>query len=66
MLNSVQRAWRSVVRKPVKSLLLFLTAAVISLFLLSGMAAGQANVLSQDTARQAVGAGFRQIGRAHV
>lgn len=46
-------------RKPVKSLLLFLTAAVISLFLLSGMAAGQANVLCQDTARQAVGAGFR-------
>ncbi|MCI9488122.1 MAG: ABC transporter permease [Lachnospiraceae bacterium] len=59
MLNSVRRAWRSVMRKPVKSLLLFLTAAVISLFLLSGMAAGQANVLCQDTARQAVGAGFR-------
>ena len=58
-MNSVQRAWRSVVRKPVKSLLLFLAVSVISLLLLSGMGAGKANVVSQDKARQAVGAGFR-------
>ncbi len=58
-MNSIQRAWRSVIRKPVKSFLLFLTVFVISLFLTAGLASKSASVKTQDTARQAVGAGFR-------
>ena len=58
-MNSIQRAWRSVIRKPVKSFLLFLTVFVISLFLTAGLASKSASIKTQDTARQAVGAGFR-------
>ncbi len=57
-MNSFQLAVRSVIRKPVKSILLFLTVFMISLFLLSGMAGKNASVATQDKTRQAVGAGF--------
>lgn len=57
-MNSFQMAWRSVIRKPVKSILLLLVVFVISLFLLSGMASKNASVAMQDTTRQAIGAGF--------
>lgn len=33
-------AWRSVIRKPVKSILLFVTVFTISLLLLAGMSSG--------------------------
>lgn len=57
-MNVFQRAWRSVTRKPIKSILLLLVVFVISLFLLSGMASKTASVETQDKTRQAVGAGF--------
>ena len=58
-MNSVQRAWRCVVRKPIKSLLLLFVIAAISLFILCGIACRNASVQTQDTTRQAVGAGLR-------
>lgn len=58
-MNSMQRAWRSVIRKPIKSLLLLLVIVTVSLFLLCGMASKNASVQTQDTTRQAVGAGLR-------
>ncbi|MCI8464292.1 MAG: ABC transporter permease [Lachnospiraceae bacterium] len=57
-MNSFELAVRSVVRKPVKSMLLFLIVFTISLFLLSGMASKDASIATQDKARQAIGAGF--------
>lgn len=57
-MNVFQRAWRSVTRKPVKSILLLLVVFIISLFLLSGMASRTASVKTQDKTRQAVGAGL--------
>lgn len=57
-MNCVQLAWRSVIRKPVKSILLLLVVWVISIFMLSGMASKDANVAVQDKTRQAVGAGL--------
>lgn len=58
-MNSTQRAWRCVIRKPIKSLLLLLVVLTISLFLLSAMASRNASIQMQDTTRQAVGAGLR-------
>ncbi len=61
-MNSFQRAWRSVLRKPVKSILLLLVMVTISLFILYGMACRNASVQTQDAARQAIGAGLRLDG----
>lgn len=58
-MNSIQRAWRSVIRKPIKSLLLLVVIVTIGLFLLCGMATRNASVQTQDKTRQAVGAGLR-------
>lgn len=57
-MNSFQLAVRSVIRKPVKSILLFLVIFMISLFLLAGMASKNASVATQDKTRQAIGAGL--------
>lgn len=57
-MNIIQRARRSVTRKPIKSILLFLVVFIISLFLLSGMASRTANIETQDKTRQAIGAGL--------
>lgn len=57
-MNIFQRARRSVTRKPIKSILLFLVVFTISSFLLSGMASRTASVKIQDKTRQAIGAGF--------
>lgn len=57
-MNGFSLAWRSVIRKPVKSVLLFITVFIISLLLLSGMSSGKATILMQDHTRQAVGAGL--------
>ncbi len=57
-MKSIQLAWRSVIRKPVKSILLLLVVCVISVFLLSAMACKNASVAVQDKTRQAVGAGL--------
>lgn len=61
-MNSIQRAWRSVIRKPVKTLLLLLVLVTISLLLLCGMASRNASVQTQDNTRQAIGAGLRLDG----
>lgn len=58
-MNSIQRAWRSVIRKPIKSILLLLVMITVSLFILCGMACRNASVQTQDTTRQAIGAGLR-------
>jgi len=57
-MNGFSLAWRSVIRKPVKSVLLFVTVFTISLLLLSGMSSGKATIQMQDNTRQAVGAGL--------
>lgn len=57
-MNLLQRAWRFVVRKPVRSLLLLLIICIISLLFLSGMAGRTANIAAKDSTRQAIGAGF--------
>ena len=57
-MNIFQRARRSVTRKPIKSILLFLVVLIISLFLLSGMASRTASIETQDKTRQAIGAGL--------
>lgn len=58
-MNSMQRAWRSVIRKPIKTLLLLLVIVTISLLILCGMASRNASVQTQDNTRQAIGAGLR-------
>lgn len=58
-MNSRQRAWRCVMRKPIKSMLLFLVVLTVSLFLMSGLASRSASVQVQEVTRQAVGAGLR-------
>lgn len=57
-MNCFQMAWRSCLRKPVKSILLLLVVCVISIFLLSGMASKNASIATQDKTRQAIGAGI--------
>ena len=57
-MNLLQRAWRSVVRKPVRSLLLLLVISIISVLFLSGMASRNASIALKDNTRQAIGAGF--------
>ncbi len=57
-MNGFGLAWRSVIRKPIKSVLLFVTVFTISLLLLSGMSSGKATIQMQDHTRQAVGAGL--------
>ena len=57
-MNSFQMAWRSVIRKPVKSILLFFVVFMISLFFLSGMASRNVSIATQNKTKQAVGAGF--------
>lgn len=57
-MNVLQRAWRSVIRKPVRSILLLLVICIISLLFLSGMASRSANIATKDSTRQAIGAGF--------
>jgi len=57
-MNGFSLAWRSVIRKPVKSVLLFVTVFTISLLLLSGMSSGKATIQMQDDTRQAIGAGL--------
>ena len=57
-MNGFSLAWRSVIRKPIKSVLLFITVFTISLLLLSGMSSGKATIQMQDNTRQAIGAGI--------
>ena len=57
-MNGFSLARRSVIRKPVKSVLLFVTVFTISLLLLSGMSSGKATIQMQDNTRQAIGAGI--------
>lgn len=58
-MNSVQRAIRSILRKPVRNLLLLGAVSMIGLLILAGMASGDASIAVQDSTRQAIGAGLR-------
>ena len=57
-MNFLGLAKRSVLRKPVKSILLLAAVFVISTLLLAGMSGGDASIEVQDKTRQAIGAGF--------
>lgn len=57
-MNCFSRAWCSIIRKPLKSILLLLVVCVISLFLLSGLASQNSSIDIQDNSRQAIGAGL--------
>lgn len=57
-MNLFQRAIRSCLRKPVRSILLLLVVFLVSLLFLSGMAGRSANIAVKDSTRQAIGAGF--------
>lgn len=57
-MNLFERAGRSCIRKPIKSLLLLLVICIISLLFLSGMASRSANIATKDSTRQAIGAGY--------
>ena len=59
-MNFFKLAERSVLRKPVKSILLLLIVFVISTLLLSGMSCRNASVEVQDKTRHAIGARFPQ------
>ena len=58
MMNFLGLAKRSVLRKPVKSILLLLVVFVVSTLLLSGMSIKNTSIEVQDKTRQAIGAGF--------
>lgn len=58
-MNTLQRAWRSLFRHPVRSCLLVLITSIISVFLIAAMAGKEANMQMQDKTRQALGAGLR-------
>lgn len=60
-MNGIQMAWRSCIRKPVKSILLLLVVFTISILLLSGFATKDANIAMEDQTRQAIGAGFLMV-----
>ena len=55
-MNVLRRGAYSVVRKPIKSILLLLVVVVISSFFMAGLAGQSASVNVQDSTRQAVGA----------
>ena len=57
-MNFLGLARRSVLRKPVKSILLLIVVFVISTLLLAGMSGRNASIEVQDKTRQAIGAGF--------
>ena len=54
-MNLFQRAGRSCIRKPVKSILLLLVVGIISLLFMAGMASRQAHIAAKDSTRQAIG-----------
>ena len=58
-MNVLRRGVCSVIRKPIKSILLLLVIVVISSFFVAGLASQSASVNVQDSTRQAVGATFR-------
>ncbi|MEX2994356.1 ABC transporter permease [[Clostridium] scindens] len=58
-MNVMQRGFRSIIRKPIKSILLLLVVVVISSFFMAGLSGQSANIKTQDATRQAVGATFR-------
>lgn len=53
-----QMGWRSFMRKPAKSILLSFVVCTISVFLLASMSSKHANIATQDSTRQAIGAGL--------
>lgn len=57
-MNSFRRGWRSLARKPLKSLLLLGAVMVISLLVLCSLSVRSATVAANDSTRQAVGASF--------
>ena len=65
-MNLFQRAIRSCLRKPVRSILLLLVVFLVSLLFLSGMAGRSANIAVKDSTRQAIGAGFLPVSYTHL
>ena len=58
-MNVLQRGVRSVLRKPIKSIILLFIVIVMSGLFLGAMASRSASIYTQDATRQAIGATFR-------
>lgn len=58
-MNMIKCGIYSVMRKPIKSLLLLLVVITISIFFTAALASHSASIQTQDSTRQAVGATFR-------
>lgn len=58
-MNLFQLSIRSVIRKPVKSILLFLIVLISAGFIYAGWACQYASVQTQNSSKQAIGASFR-------
>ena len=61
-MNVLQRGVRSVLRKPIKSIILLFIVIVMSGLFLGAMASRSASIYKQDATRQAIGATFRIEG----
>ena len=61
-MNVLQRGVRSVLRKPIKSIILLFIVIVMSGLFLGAMASRSASIYTQDATRQAIGATFRIEG----
>lgn len=58
-MNLIQLSIRSVIRKPIKSILLFVIVLISAGFIYAGWACQYAGIQTQNSSRQAVGASFR-------
>lgn len=58
-MNFIQRGFRSILRKPLKSILLLFCTIFICIFFLAGLASRTASVKIQTESKEAVGSGFQ-------
>lgn len=58
-MNFIQRGFRSILRKPLKSILLLFCIIFICIFFLAGLASRTASVKIQTESKEAVGSGFQ-------
>ncbi len=58
-MNFIQRGFRSILRKPLKSILLLFCIILICIFFLAGLASRTASIKIQTQSKEAVGSGFQ-------
>lgn len=59
MLNQVVLAWKAIIRKPIRSLILLIIVLLLTIFIVSIQSISQIGIRVQDKSRQAIGASFR-------